>query len=57
MNDLLSALDEGKSSVLVLMDLPAVFDTIDQDIFLLYMHHVVGMQDKALSWSNGPSPF
>ena len=34
-NDHLSALDEGKFSVLVLLDLSAAFDTIDHDIMPL----------------------
>ena len=38
-NGLLVAMDEGKLSVLVLLDLPATFDTIDHDI-LLHRQHV-----------------
>ena len=33
-NDILFAMDEGKLSVLVLLDLLAMFDTIDHDILL-----------------------
>ena len=49
-NNLLSALDEGTFSVLVLLDLSAAFDTVDHDILLHRLHHVFGIQDKALSW-------
>ena len=49
-NDLLSALDEGEFSILVLLDLSAAFDTIDHDILLHRLHHVFGIQGTALSW-------
>ena len=47
-NDLLSALDEGKFSILVLLDLSAVFDSIDHDILLHHLHHVFGIKGTAL---------
>ena len=43
-NDLLLAMDEGKLSVLVLLDLSAAFDTIDHDILLHRLQHVFGIQ-------------
>ena len=49
-NDLLSALDEGKFLVLVLLDLTAMSDTVDQDILFHRLLHVFGIQDKAFSW-------
>ena len=33
-NDILSALDAGSSAILLMLDLSAVFDTIDHDILL-----------------------
>ena len=39
-NSLLSALDEGKFSVLVLLDLFAALDTIDHDILLHCLFHL-----------------
>ena len=49
-NDLLLAIDEGKLSVLVLLDLSAAFDTIDHDILLHRLQHVFGIQGTVLSW-------
>ena len=50
-NDLLLAIDEGKLSVLVLLDLSAVFDTIDHGILLHYsLQYVFGIQGTVLSW-------
>ena len=49
-NDLLSAMDDGKISVLVLLDLSAAFDTIDHEILLHRLHNVFGFGDTVLSW-------
>ena len=49
-NDLLLAMDEGKLSVLVLFDLFAAFDTINQDILLHRLQHVFGIQGTVLFW-------
>ena len=50
-NDFLLAMDEGKLSVLVLLDLSAVFDTIDHDILLYRLQHdVFSIQVTVLSW-------
>ena len=49
-NDLLLAMDDGKLSVLVLLDLSAAFDTIDHDILLHCLQHVFGIHGTELSW-------
>ena len=49
-NDILLAMDEGKLSVLVLLDLSAAFDTIDHGILLHRLQHVFGFQGTVLSW-------
>ena len=46
-NDLF-ALDEGKFSVLVLLNLSTAFDTIDYDKLLHCLHHVFGIQNTYL---------
>jgi hypothetical protein len=49
-NDLLSAMDDGKISVLVLLDLSVAFDTIDHEILLHRLHNVFGFGNTVLSW-------
>ena len=51
-NDLLSAMDDGKISVLVLvlLDLSAAFDTTDHEILLHHLHNVFGFGETMLSW-------
>ena len=49
-NDLLSAMDDGKISVLVHLDLSAAFDTIDHEILLHRLHNVFGFGNTVLSW-------
>ena len=49
-NDLLTAMDTGKVSVLALLDLSAAFDTVDHDILLHRLEHTFGFQVAALAW-------
>ena len=49
-DDLFSAMDEGKISVLVLLELSAAFDTIDHEILLHHLHHILGFGDTMLNW-------
>ena len=48
-NDLLFAMDDGKISVLVLLDLSAAFETIDHEILLHHLHDVFGFGDTVPS--------
>ena len=50
LDDLLVASDCGKVSVLTLLDLPAVFDTIDYHILLDRLQNYFGISGSALSW-------
>ncbi len=49
-NDLLLASDQGCISLLVLLDLSAVFDTIDHDILIDRLQNYTGIQGQALRW-------
>ena len=49
-NDLLIFADRGNSSLLVLLDLSAAFDTIDHSILLDRLENLVGVTGIALSW-------
>ena len=49
-NDILLSLDASKGVLLVLLDLSAAFDTIDQDILLSRLQSRIGVTDSALEW-------
>ena len=49
-NDLLSALDEDKLSLLSLLDLSAAFDTIDHSNLLSRLSYSFGISDTVLAW-------
>ncbi len=49
-NDLLLSSDRGCISLLVLLDLNAVFDTIDHNILLNRLEYSVGINGSALAW-------
>lgn len=49
-NDIMIAADEGKCSVLVLLDLMSAFDTVDHSILLNWSNQLVGISGTALEW-------
>lgn len=47
-NDHLLAADRGESSILVILDLSAAFDTVDHNIFIDRLKSWVGLKGSAL---------
>ena len=47
-NDLLCFIDDGKITMLTMLDLSAAFDTIDHDILISRLSNTFGIKDKAL---------
>lgn len=49
-NDIRLNTDKGRTSILVLLDLSAAFDTVDHGILLHRLEHWVGLSGMVLSW-------
>ncbi len=49
-NDQLLAADSGCLSILILLDLSAVFDTVDHSLLLSRLESVFGIKETALNW-------
>ncbi len=49
-NDLLMASDSGATSVLILLDLRAAFDTVDHSLLLTCLERMFGVSGTALKW-------
>ena len=49
-NDIVQNLDDGKSTLLLQLDLSAAFDTVDHSILLKRLKDQFGIRDKALKW-------
>ena len=48
-NDILRATDDGQCVILVLLGLPAAFDTVDHDILITRLEHRFGISGKAFT--------
>ena len=49
-NDILRAIDDHSTIILVLLDLPAAFDTVDHSILLNRLNCCFGIKNTALHW-------
>ena len=49
-SDLLAQMDDGKISMVTLLDLSAAFDTIDHGILLAWLQSYFGVDGTALAW-------
>ena len=49
-NDLLLNMDKGHVTLLIMLDLSAVFDTVYHGILLHGLKSKLGLRDKALLW-------
>ena len=49
-NDLLLAADDGDVTALCLLDLTAVFDTVDHDLLMLRLERQFGLCGVVLQW-------
>ena len=50
LSDILQAVDRGDTSALILLDLPAAFDTVDHAILLQWLQTSFGIDDSAHRW-------
>ena len=49
-NDIISSIDNGEVTALILLDLSATFDTVDHSILLSHLKNWFGFEDSCLSW-------
>ncbi len=47
-NDVLVAVDAGKNAVLILLDLTAALDTVDHNVLIGQLEHLIGIRGTAL---------
>ena len=49
-NDILTNMDTGHVTLLVLLDLSAAFDTVDHDVLIHRLQSLLGLRGSALQW-------
>ena len=49
-NDILCAIDQQQSVILLLLDLSPAFDTVDHDLLISRLHTRFGIKGNALRW-------
>ena len=49
-NDILNAIDNYEVTIMLLLDLPAAFDTVNHSILINRLENCVGVTGKALRW-------
>ena len=49
-NDMMKSIDNNEMASLVLLDLSAVFDTVDHDILIKRLHMDFGISGNVLKW-------
>ena len=49
---ILTSLDKGKISALILLDLSAAFDAVDHNILISRLHDYLVVQDLGIDWCN-----
>ena len=49
-NDIHEAMDTGRSTIIIALDMSAAFDTIDQAVLLNRLKHTFGVTGTALEW-------
>ena len=49
-NDILIAMDNGKCTIILLLDLSAAFDTVDHDRLMYILFHEIGLRGRVLAW-------
>ena len=49
-NDILWSMERKEVTAVIVLDMSAAFDTVDQDLLLDILHNKYGITDTALQW-------